>query len=113
MNDYELKWNEMICWICLPALTVQILVHVVYHSKMSRRWITNMEKYCLKWNEFEANIRESSRNLREEQRFFDVTLATDVGQQIQDHKMILSAGSHFISDKFMKNIYIFEGNKQC
>ena len=62
-----------------------------------------MDKYCLKWNDFEANIRESFRHLREEKSLFDVTLATDDGQQIQAHKMILSAGSHFFSDIFMKN----------
>jgi len=57
-----------------------------------------MEKYCLKWNEFEANIRESFRKLREEERFFDVTLASDDGQRIQAHKM-----SSFFNDIFMKN----------
>jgi hypothetical protein len=61
-----------------------------------------IEVYKL-WNDFEANIRESFRALREEQRFFDVTLATDDGQQIQAHKMILAAGSHFFCDIFMKN----------
>ena len=61
-----------------------------------------MDKYCLKWNEFEANIRESFRNLREEQKLFDVTLATDDGQHIKAHKIILSAGSNFFSDIFMK-----------
>jgi hypothetical protein len=62
-----------------------------------------MDKFCLKWNEFEVNIRESFKTLREEQRFFDVTLATDDGHQIQAHKMILSAGSHFFREIFMKN----------
>ena len=61
-----------------------------------------MEKYCLKWNEFEANIRDSFRKLREDQRLFDVTLATDDGHLMQAHKMILSAGSLFFSDIFMK-----------
>ena len=61
-----------------------------------------MEKFCLKWNEFEANIRESFRNLREEERLFDVTLATDDGQHIKAHKMILAAGSDFFSDIFLK-----------
>ena len=37
----------------------------------------DMEKFCLKWNEFETNIRESFRGLREEHSYFDVTLATD------------------------------------
>merc|ERR1712129_566708 len=62
----------------------------------------NMEKYCLKWSDFEANIRESFKTLREEKRLFDVTLATDDGQHIQAHKMVLSAGSHFFSDIFKK-----------
>ena len=57
-----------------------------------------MEKYCLKWNEFEANIRESFKKLRDEQRLFDVTLATDDGKIIPAHKMILSAGSNFFND---------------
>merc|ERR1712129_392311 len=65
----------------------------------------NMEKYCLKWNEFEANIRESFKTLREEKRLFDVTLVTDDGQHIQAHKMVLSAGSKFFSDIFRKTNY--------
>ena len=65
--------------------------------------MTNNEKFCLQWNEFEANIRESFRKLRDEERLFDVTLATDDGHHIQAHKMILSAGSHFFNDIFMKS----------
>merc|ERR1719186_1395864 len=57
-----------------------------------------MEKFCLKWNEFETNIRESFRELREELNHFDVTLACDDHHQIQAHKIILSAGSKFFSD---------------
>ena len=60
-----------------------------------------MEKFCLKLNAFEANIREYFRKLREDQRLYDVTLATDDGQQIQAHKAILSVGSHFFSDIFL------------
>ena len=43
-----------------------------------------MEKYCLKWNAFEVNIRESFRKLREEQRLFDVTLATDDNDYVEE-----------------------------
>merc|ERR1719508_521625 len=39
----------------------------------------------------------------EDKRLFDVTLVTDDGQHIQAHKIILSAGSHFFSDIFMKS----------
>ena len=73
--------------------------------------MNNTDKYCLKWNEFETNIRESFRSLREEQRLFDVTLATDDGQHFKAHTIILSAGSNFFSDIFMKtdhtNILIY------
>merc|ERR1719186_325747 len=62
----------------------------------------NMEKYCLRWNEFETNIRESFRELREEQNHFDVTLACDDDHQVQAHKIVLSAGSKFFSDIFKK-----------
>jgi hypothetical protein len=60
--------------------------------------MNNRETFCLKWNEFETNIRESFRELREDRNYFDVTLATDDGQQIQAHKIILSAGSKFFNE---------------
>ena len=50
------------------------------------------EKFFLRWNEFEDNIRHSFKALRHENRLLDVTLATDDGYQIQAHKVILSAG---------------------
>merc|ERR1719186_872648 len=64
--------------------------------------MNKMEKFCLKWNEFESNIRESFRELRKEQTHFDVTLATDDGHQIEAHKIILSARSQFFSGIFRK-----------
>ena len=57
--------------------------------------MTNTDKFCLKWSEFETNIREFFRELRKDQNQFDVTLATDDDYQIQAHKLILSAGSKF------------------
>jgi len=58
------------------------------------------EKFCLKWNEFEDNIRNSFKSFRSEGTLFDVTLATDDGHQIQAHKVILSAGSDFFRNIF-------------
>merc|ERR1712142_370870 len=52
---------------------------------------------------FEANIRDSFSKLRNDQRFYDVTLVTEDGKHIQAHKIILSAGSHFFNDIFMKS----------
>ena len=52
------------------------------------------EKFCLRWNDFETNISNAFKELREENDFFDVTLACD-DSQIQAHKVILSACSPF------------------
>ena len=69
------------------------------------------DKFCLRWNEFEENIRHSFKVLRNEKTLFDVTLATDDGHQIQAHRVILSAGSDFFSDIFTKchqsNMFIY------
>merc|ERR1719228_1391957 len=65
--------------------------------------MNNGEKWCLKWNDFDANIREYFRKLRKDKKLFDVTLATEDGQQIQAHKIILSAGSQFFSDIFLRS----------
>ena len=63
----------------------------------------NMDKLCLNLNRRDADIRDYFRKLREDQNLFDVTLATNDGQHIQAHKMILSEGSYIFSDIFMKN----------
>jgi len=63
--------------------------------------LKTMDKICLKINEL--NIREYFIKLREDQSLFDVTLATDDGQHIQAHKVVLSAGSHFFNDTFLKS----------
>lgn len=34
------------------------------------------EKFCLRWNDFEQNISNALREVREEGEFFDCTLST-------------------------------------
>jgi len=53
------------------------------------------EKFCLRWNEFESNLGIALRDLRDNNDFFDLTLACDDAQEIQVHKVILSACSSF------------------
>merc|ERR1719370_2841125 len=65
--------------------------------------MSSMEKWCMRWNEFDANIKEYLKILREDQILFDVTLVTDDGQHIQAHKIILSSGSLFFRDIFLKS----------
>merc|ERR1719245_970563 len=65
--------------------------------------MNNDDKWCLRWDQFDKNIREYFSSLRKDGRMFDVTLATEDGQQIQAHKIILSAGSEFFSDIFQNS----------
>ena len=60
------------------------------------------EKFCLRWNEFESNISVAFRELRNDKDFFDVTLACD-DEQVQSHKMILSACSPFFRNILRRN----------
>ena len=60
------------------------------------------EKFCLRWNDFESNISVAFRELREDKDFFDVTLACD-DEQIEAHKVILSACSPFFRQVLRKN----------
>ena len=60
------------------------------------------EKFCLRWNDFESNISVAFRELRDDKDFFDVTLACD-DDQIQAHKVILSACSPFFRQILKRN----------
>merc|ERR1712233_38046 len=60
------------------------------------------EKFCLRWNDFENNISSAFRELRDDKDFFDVTLACD-DEQIQAHKVILSACSPFFRGVLRRN----------
>ena len=48
--------------------------------------MSNEEQFCLKWSEFEKNIRNGFKDLKDEGEFFDVTLACE-GRQVQAHKV--------------------------
>eukprot|EP00092_Neocalanus_flemingeri_P018778 GFUD01020336.1.p1 GENE.GFUD01020336.1~~GFUD01020336.1.p1 ORF type:complete len:341 (-),score=61.96 GFUD01020336.1:85-1107(-) len=60
------------------------------------------EKFCLRWNDFENNISSAFRELRDDKDFFDVTIACDE-EQIQAHKVILSACSPFFRNVLRRN----------
>jgi len=62
------------------------------------------EKFCLRWNDFENNISSAFRELRDDKDFFDVTLACE-DEQIQAHKVILSACSPFFRNILRRNIH--------
>ena len=60
------------------------------------------EKFCLRWNDFECNISGAFRELRDDKDFFDVTIACE-DEQIQAHKVILSACSPFFRNVLRRN----------
>ena len=60
------------------------------------------EKFCLKWNDFDSNLKNSFQKFRDEKDFFDVTLVCGE-EQIDAHKMILSASSSFFKNLFRRN----------
>jgi len=55
------------------------------------------EKFCLRWNDFESNISSAFRDIRDEKEFFDITIACE-DEQLQAHKVILSACSPFFKN---------------
>ena len=59
--------------------------------------MTPSEKFCLKWNDFQENMASSFHGLRENMNFSDVTLVCDEDNQIEAHRVILSACSPFFS----------------
>ena len=52
------------------------------------------DTFCLKWNNFQENIKTSFAELRGDKDLVDVTLACEDGQ-LEAHKVILSSGSPF------------------
>jgi len=65
--------------------------------------MASSEKFCLRWNDFEANVSSAFREIREEKDFFDVTLACDDDSQIQAHKVIIAACSPFFRNVLRRN----------
>jgi len=61
------------------------------------------DKFALKWNDFKDNISTSLRDLKDEQDFFDVTIASDDDHQIEAHKLVLSASSSFFKNILKNN----------
>ena len=58
---------------------------------------------ALVWNQFQVNAPHTFLQLWNNQDFTDVTLATVDDQQIRAHKVILSSGSLFFQNIFLKH----------
>ena len=65
--------------------------------------MSTSEKFCLRWNDYQENVNTAFRDLRKDCDFADVTLACEDGQQVEAHKVILSASSPFFQKLLKKN----------
>ena len=61
------------------------------------------EKLCLQWNDFRENISSAFGDLRHDQEFTDVTLASEDGEQVKAHKVVLVASSPFFLNILKRN----------
>ena len=57
-----------------------------------------VEKLCLRWNDFKDNFSNAFGGFRENTDFNDVTLACEDGTKLEAHKVILSASSPFFKN---------------
>ena len=65
----------------------------------ARRMTDSQQQFCLRWNNFQANITSQFEALRDDEDFVDVTLACD-GRRLQAHKVVLSACSPYFKELF-------------
>ena len=61
------------------------------------------EKFYLRWNDFQQSIASSYQDLRKDPDFCDVTLVCDNDQQLEAHRIILTACSQFFSTILKRN----------
>ena len=62
-----------------------------------------MEKFNLKWKDFQPNVSASFKKLRNHSEFHDVTLVSNDQKQVLAHKVVLSACSAFFNNILAKN----------
>ena len=65
--------------------------------------MSSSEKFCLKWNDFQANVSDSFTKLRGDSKLHDVTLVTGDLKQVSAHRLVLSACSEFFKTIFDNN----------
>ena len=56
------------------------------------------EKLCLQWNVFRKNVTSAFGRLREDNDFFDVTLVSEDGKQVEAHRIVLASSSPFFME---------------
>ena len=65
--------------------------------------MSDSEKLCLQWNEFQKIVSSAFGDLKEDKDFTDVTLACEDGKQVEVHKIVLASSSPFFMDLLKRN----------
>ena len=60
------------------------------------------EKFALRWNDFESNICQAFKSLRNERELCDVTLACEDDHELEAHRVILASCSPFFAKIFKR-----------
>lgn len=60
------------------------------------------EKFALRWNDFESNICQAFKGLRDEKELCDVTLACEDDHEVNAHRVILASCSPFFAKIFKR-----------
>merc|ERR1712189_91905 len=66
---------------------------------------SKMEKFDLKWNDFQTTISQYFKQLRDEKDFFDVTLVSEDNKLFQTHKIVLTACSSLFKPILKANVH--------
>ena len=86
-----------------PYTTCCNFVIVFQSALLAKQRMSNSEKLCLKWNDFQENLNSAFAVLRNDQDLADVTLVCEDGTQIETHKVILASSSPFFMEVLKKN----------
>ena len=77
-----------------------------YHKRTKQdrfvKGYIKMEKFSLRWNDYQSNASKSFQSLRHKEDFCDVTLVGDDYKQVTAHKVILSSCSEYF-DNILSN----------
>lgn len=67
------------------------------------------QQFCLRWNNFQANIVSSFEALLDREEFVDVTLTAE-GKSLKAHRVLLSACSPYFRDLFRVSFFCLAVN---
>ena len=86
----------------LSVISSDFFLYFISSNHFFVEIMSNSDTFCLKWNEFEKNVSSTLKDFKDDEDFFDVTLACEE-EQVQAHKLVLSACSPFFRHVLKKH----------